>query len=414
MAPAPEALVLDLPAVTRVAGEIITGFIRVNMQLAQEAGIEQVRIKFRGSIHTSINGQSSTTYRDTVVLFHQKVPLWNQGSAYPEPGSHILNVPFQFKLPPHLPPSFHCEGPSRHATVGYSVEVIGERPGLFKFNKRIRRPFSVVPAASPEQMLLKESLRQNWNGPWKTWSRHEKLRRGIWGDYSHVRATILIPDIPNFPISTRIPFSLFIETDTKPMKREDCPDGPVDKHNTPLFPKPPGRSSEVRFQLYRWAQLRVRSRTRQVQNTYRIQKSIGDPTSVAAVVHTENPPQWIPLSEKDEKGKGFWRRGIKFESTVVLNFAPTWQGATLEWKYQLVFITPFAGIGNDFKVFIPIRLETGAPCPPPPMGIAGSSTSAGVGSYADVLPPGPPPMLDDLPPAYWAGDHHGWDGDEKN
>nr|GAT49095.1 predicted protein [Mycena chlorophos] len=392
MAPASEALVLDLPAFTRVAGEILTGFVHVNMQQAQEDGIEQEYVESKCNFKESdalpgitvSTGQSSITYRDIVVLFHQKVLLWNQGSAaYPEPGSHVLNVPFQFKLPPHLPPSFHCEGLGRFATVGYSVEVVGDRPGLFKFNKRIRRPFSVVPAASLEQMLLKESLRQNWNGPWKTWSMHEKLR-------------------------------LFIETDTKPMKHEDCPDGPVDKHNTPLFPKPPGWSSEVKFQLYRWAQLRARSRTEKVQNTYRLQKSIGDPTSVAAVVHTQNPPQWIPLSEKDEKGKGFWRRGIKFESSVILNFAPTWQGPTLEWKYRLVFIAPFAGIGNDFKFFIPIQLETGAPCPPPPMGIAGSSTSAGVGSYADVLPPGPPPMLDDLPPAYWAGDHHGWDGDEKN
>ncbi|KAJ7072747.1 hypothetical protein C8F01DRAFT_1076633 [Mycena amicta] len=418
MAPPSEdgALTLQFQDITRVAGETLQGLVRVNVQLAQDDNIEQVRVKFRGSIHTSItvsNGQSSTTYRQTIVsipyqsdgqLFHQKTPLWTQGSAYPEPGSHMLSLPFEFTLPNSLPPSFHCASSNRHATIGYSLEIVGDRPGLFRFNRRIRRAISIVPAATPAQLLTKELLLQSWSGPYKTYAREEKLRRGIWGDYSHVRARVTIPDLPSFPMSTRFPFSVYIETDTKPMKREDCPDGPVDKNQKPLFPAPPTLSSEVKFNLYRWSQLRVRSRVRQVDNTYKVLKSVGDATCVAAVVHTESPPEWIPApGSKDEKGKGFWRRSIKFESSASMNYAPTFQGETLEWKYQLSFIVPFSGIGNDLKIFIPIQLDPS---------VAGSS-SAGASSYADVLPPGPPPMLDDLPPAYWAGDHHGWDGDEK-
>ncbi|KAF7289346.1 Arrestin-N domain-containing protein [Mycena indigotica] len=406
-------ITLQFRNITRVAGETLQGTVLVNVQLAQEDKIEQVRIKFRGSIHTSItesNGQSSTTYKQTIPLFHQKTPLWTQGSAYPDPGSHILSLPFEFTLPADLPPSFHCYAVNRHATIGYSLEVVGDRPGMFKFNRRIRRAISIVPAATPRQLLTRESLLQTWTGAWKPWVREEKLRRGIWGDYSHARATFTMPHLGFYPISTPIPFSLLIETDTKPMDREDCPDKPVDKNGKPLFPAPPTLSSEVKLSLYRWTQLRVKSRVRQVEDTYKLSNSLGDPHCVAAVVHTESPPEWIVApGSKDEKGKGFWRRAIKFESAVTINYAPTWQGETLRWHYQLTFTIPFPGIRNDFKIFIPIQLDTSRPCPPPPKGVAGSSGP----SYADVLPPGPPPMLDDLPPAYWAGDHHGWEDDKK-
>ncbi|KAJ7072926.1 hypothetical protein C8F01DRAFT_1243941 [Mycena amicta] len=410
------AINLQFQDITRVAGETLQGLVRVNVQLAQDDNIEQVRVKFRGSIHTSItvsNGNNSSIHSVPIKsdgqLFHQKTPLWTQGSdAYPEPGSDgILSIPFQFTLAANLPPSFHCQD-GDHATIGYSLEIVGDRPGRFRFNRRIRRAISVVPAATPAQLLTKELLLQSWSGPYKTYAHEEKLRRGIWGDYSHVRARVTIPDLPSFPMSTQFPFSVYIETDTKPMKREDCPDGPVDKNQKPLFPAPPTLSSEVKFNLYRWSQLRVRSASRveQVHNTYKVLKSVGDATCVAAVVHTESPPEWIPAP--GSKDKGFWRRSIKFESSASMNYAPTFQGETLEWKYQLRFIVPFSGIGNDLKIFIPIQLDPSTPCPPLP-----ASSSAGALSYADVLPPGPPPLLDDLPPAYWAGDHHGWDGDEK-
>jgi hypothetical protein len=69
-------------------------------------------------------------------------------------------------------------------------------------SRRIRRVFSVVPPASPSQLLAKESLRQGWAGPWKVWTRDAKVRRGIWGDYANVSATVglsyLFFRAPNF------------------------------------------------------------------------------------------------------------------------------------------------------------------------------------------------------------------------
>ncbi|KAJ7072748.1 hypothetical protein C8F01DRAFT_1076634 [Mycena amicta] len=398
-------LTLRFQNITRVAGETIQGWVDIDYRQVEAENLESVRIKFRGVIHCRITvqqGQTAITHRQSQGLFDTKLQLWSQGSAYPPPGSHILSCPFEFTLPSLLPPSFHCDAYRRSGTVGYSLEVVGQRAGLFRFNRRIRRVIPIIPAANPAQMVLKESLMQGWSGGWKTHAREDKLRRGIWGDYAHSRSK-----------APPIPFSLFVETDTKPMQRSEAPDAPTDKQGKPLFPAIPMLSSEVPFKLHRWAQVSVKRRTRTVEDDFELVGTLGSPKSVAAVVHSVNPPEWVPEpGMKDEKGKGFWRRSIRFDSTVSIAYAPTYRTEILRWEYQLRLSVVFPGIGNDLKIEIPIRLDPSTACPPPPIGVAGSSRVGGP-TYADVLPAGPPPQMMDLPPSYFAGDHHDWDADEK-
>ncbi|KAJ6622100.1 hypothetical protein B0H10DRAFT_1762576, partial [Mycena sp. CBHHK59/15] len=123
-------------------------------------------------------------------LVHSNQSLWKQGTTFPEVGSHVLMCPFQFQLPENLPPSFHCSAHLRAGAISYSLEVVGDRPGLFRLNCCIRRLISVVPAASQNQLLAKDSLRHGWTGPWKDITQDKKLRTGIWGDYSHAHATM--------------------------------------------------------------------------------------------------------------------------------------------------------------------------------------------------------------------------------
>ncbi|KAJ7496802.1 hypothetical protein FB451DRAFT_1119777 [Mycena latifolia] len=401
---------LHFQNLTRVAGETIHGSVDLNLALAQEDNLEHLRIKLRGTIRTQIttsNGQTSVDHNQTIILIHTNLPLWDQGSAFPESGSHILSFPFQFILPQNLPPSFHCWGWHKNATIGYSLEVVGDRVGFFRMNRRIRRPISVVPAALQSQLLAKESLRQGWNGPWKDISAEEKLRQGIWGDYSHARVKLTLPEMNSFPIATAIPFRFYIETDTKPMSMSD---GPVDKHGKPLFPAPPALSSDVKVHLDRRAEIRVRQRTRHVEDVFTLEGGLGDKKRVAAVRQVIEEPEWIPApGSKDDKGRGIWRRAVHFDSEVAIPYAPTGNTETLDWQYNLRFVVPFPGINNDLQFEVPIRLDPGSACPPPPVGVAGSSSI----TYADVLPAGPPPPMLDLPPSYWAGDHHSWDLDEK-
>ncbi|KAJ7647810.1 hypothetical protein FB45DRAFT_894518 [Roridomyces roridus] len=388
------SIALHFQNIPRIAGETICGNVDLNVALAQEEHVEALRIKLRGAIVTRIqvqNGQNTVTHTETIPLIHANQLLWTQGSSFPEPGSHVLSCPFQFKLPDNLPPSFQCRANNRRGAISYSLEVVGDRPGLFRFNRRIYQLFSVLPAASRNQMVVAESLRQGWAGQWADVKANEKLRQGIWGDYSHAYATISFPSLPSVPISIPIPFSIHIATETKSLPRSERPE---DKHGKPLFPAPP---MEVSVALCRFAEVRVRGRTRNVDDSFTLRAH-----EPQVVIHE---PEWVP---KDDKDKGIWRRAVHLNFELLFPFAPTSNTNTIEWMYLLKFVAPFPGIGNDLKIQMPIHLSPASGCPPPPIGAAGLSSS----TYADNIPAGPPPAMLDLPPSYWAGEDHDW-GDEK-
>jgi hypothetical protein len=51
---APQAVTLHFQNLVRVAGETIAGTVDLNVALAQEERIEELRIKFRGAITTYV------------------------------------------------------------------------------------------------------------------------------------------------------------------------------------------------------------------------------------------------------------------------------------------------------------------------------------------------------------------------
>jgi hypothetical protein len=108
--------------------------------------------------------------------------------VFPNPGSHVLVLSFQFKLPDDLPPSFHLSVLHHEALISYTLEVVGSRPGLLRRDRLITKIIPVLPAASPAQWAAKTSLRKGWNDAWTTIFTEQKIRYGIWGDHSHARA----------------------------------------------------------------------------------------------------------------------------------------------------------------------------------------------------------------------------------
>ncbi|KAJ7223730.1 hypothetical protein B0H12DRAFT_1150509, partial [Mycena haematopus] len=389
---APQPITLHFANVVRVAGETIAGSVDLNMALAQE------RIS-RSCESTSLDSTALLDLNEIIQLIRSNQSLWTQGTAFPAPGTHLLSLPFQFTLPASLPPSFHCDAHSRGGAITYSLEVVGDRPGIFRANRRIRRVFPVVPAAVPNQLLVKESLRQGWLGAWRDIKRNEQLRQGIWGEYSRAAVTLSLPDLPSFPITTPIPYSFHIVTETKTYDRTERPE---DKNGKPLFPAPPTQSAKLHLNLRRTTQVRVHSRIRLIEDVFDLQRIGGAQTQRRAVEAVVDEPEWVP--KDTDKGRGFWRRSVHFNSTLDFPYSPTSSAETLQWTYALQFVVPFPGLGNDLKLELPIHLSPSAACPPPPIGAPGTSSV----SYADVLPPGPPPMFD-LPPSYWAGEEHDWD-----
>ncbi|KAJ7287064.1 hypothetical protein C8J57DRAFT_1116781 [Mycena rebaudengoi] len=388
---------LHFENVVRVAGETLHGHVDLDVAEAQKNGIENLRIKFRGSIHTQItktNGRITLTHKQTLPLLHSDQTLWTQGRTFPEPGSHLLSCPFHLELPENLPPSFHCMADMRSATISYSVEVVGDRPGLFKANDRLRQLIAVVPAASQSQ--LQEHLRRGWPaGRWKDTVCEQKMRQHIWGDYSQAQIIFALPDLPSFPIASPIQFRCHIVTYTKEV---DSSPSPEDKHGKPLFPAPPADFSEISLDLIRITNIRIREFEGDAEDCFNLRT-----TAVRRVV---DAAEWIPKNEEH----GSWKRTTGFESTISMPYAPTTSTETVEWKYKLRITVPFPGIGNDVKLEVPIRLDPVLVLPPR----AGALDLSSI-AYENGLP-GPKglvPVLEDLPPSYWAGENSEWDEEDS-
>ncbi|KAJ6589997.1 hypothetical protein DFH09DRAFT_220274 [Mycena vulgaris] len=379
----------------RVAGDIVKGRVQLNLARAQDEGVDHLHVTLRGCIVTKIiesnSDGSDTKHEETIELINSEKKLWERGTVFSDPGSHLLALPFQFTLPDDLPPSFHLSLPRHHkAVISYAIEVVGTRSGRRQKERQVRKIFPVLPAASPVQILAKTTQKQGWTGPWKTVSLDQKVRQGIWGDHSHARAEVKIPDVASLPRATAWPLKFFIETQTKSMSRTESP---MDKHNKPLFPAPPTQPADVTLFFHREASIRALRRHATANDSFPILGSLGDPTS-ATVKTTIGAAEWIPDPEK--RDRGVWKRTVQFEAMVSLPFAPTFSTETVECKYFLHFTVPFPGSGNKLKLRVPIHLDPAHACH---SFVNGRSKA----DYADVPPDGPHPddALLDFPPAYW-------------
>ncbi|KAJ6473649.1 hypothetical protein C8R47DRAFT_1022495 [Mycena vitilis] len=403
MATGPQAFALNFPDFVRVAGETIAGTVSLHLALAQEHRIEHLQIRLTGSISTYVvhaQGYLIQTQPHTNEwgLLDSVLSLWSPGSASPEGGSGILSIPFQFQLPENLPPSFHCNASPHGGEISYCLEVVGNRHSSFRANRRLQQLVWIVPAATQSQLLVKESLRQGLVESWRDIKHEQRLRRGIWGGYSRAWATLSIPNLRSFPIATPVPYSFHVVTETKTVDRSDRPE---DKHGKPLFPVPPTEAAMPTRVLRRRTTIRVSGRSRDSEEFFALRRFNNQGSSV----HVDEPV-WIPKDRKDEnKGRGVWRRAVRFESTLTLAFTPTFSTETIDWvvrpssslyplgfdstQYALQFGVAFPGLGNDLKLEVPISIGPGL-ASLPPLGAAGASSLG----YAEILPVG---HLLDLP-----------------
>ena len=107
---------------------------------------------------------------------------------YPQPGSHVLSLPFKFTLPRKLPPSCSFDVYRKKGFVSYFIEVVGKR-STFRLNKRIVCPFAVMsPDAAGAQ--TRDLLAAGWQGGWKLMQSKKDIRKGILGDFSTVAVEV--------------------------------------------------------------------------------------------------------------------------------------------------------------------------------------------------------------------------------
>jgi hypothetical protein len=101
-----------------------------------------------------------------------------------------MHLPFEFQIPNDSPASFHFDRPRGGANISYGIEVVADRHGLFRFNRRIGRVFAVIQTATQEDVEGAFQIGQGWSGEWKLFENYSMIRKRLWGDYSRVQAQV--------------------------------------------------------------------------------------------------------------------------------------------------------------------------------------------------------------------------------
>ncbi|CAK5266094.1 unnamed protein product [Mycena citricolor] len=407
----PESLSLHFPDFVRISGEVLQGVVDIDVPLALEDKIEDVKVKVRGSILTKFleretewkGGEAraeSHLKTQTLEVVRLDQTLWDQSNAN---GSGVLSCPFQFQLPPNLPPSFHYDHKNRTVAISYAIEVVGHRRGLLHSNRRVRKIFSVLPAGNAWEINSAATLKQGWQGPWKPLELTKEIRHGIlFGEYSEATIQFLLPELNSLPTGVPIPFAFHVWTRTKPVHHKA-----LEEKGDKLFPAPPTSPADVEFTLALKGHLSVHGQREHMEQDYEIKGSLGDEESVDAIRTIRDEPEWIPLPDHDDKGS--WKRGVHFDGRFTITMPPSFAAATVEWNYFLRVKYDFPGPGNILELELPLQINSGFACPPLPMAPWEADTP-----YTYPLPEGPPPMMT-LPaqvPAYWSGEHQNWSEDD--
>ncbi|OBZ65059.1 hypothetical protein A0H81_14949 [Grifola frondosa] len=356
-------LMLHLTPILFVAGTTIEGEVELNFTELQEEQIDEVHIKLRGSVHTWIRNDE-TSFFEYTSLVRENAPIWSRGTVYPTPGTHLLRVPFSLNLPAGLPPSFHFRAFQRTASVRYSIQLVGVRPGSFRINRRIRRPLAVVPT-DPAGALVSSALRLGWLGPWRTAECQDKIRKGLlWGDYAHVKAELTLPAVDVLTLFAPIPLTITVTTTTAPTKHRDAESSTSSK---PIFPAPPAAPTDLELTLHRRVHIRAK---------------VFAATCEQLVVALHAPPvhvdvegpdkEWVSADtiekpETDKKGakgdgdgeKGVWVQRVTMRLAVSLACPPSFAIDNIKNDYFVRLKVPFAGIGNTLVLQLPVRISSG-------------------------------------------------------
>lgn len=161
-----------------------------------------------------------------------------------------------------------------------------------------------------------------------------------------------MPDMPSFPVSAFIPFSLDIETVTKRMKLKDTP------KREAIFPAPPRHPREIEIVL----RTQIAIRATGYNETWHQTKCF--PCNLYGNIRAIETPQtersnnlkdphipgreWIAFSGQNEgsEGKGqvgSWRQHVIYQSKFSLDCPPTFKSKNVDVSVRTNFF-PFANV----------------------------------------------------------------------
>ncbi|KAH8082834.1 hypothetical protein BXZ70DRAFT_588429 [Cristinia sonorae] len=342
-----------------LAGQVISGEAILNFPVIIEDDIEEVHVKFRGTLFVNITehkpGHGNTpartkNHQKTKSLVEQEITLWNRSNGTP---NTKIAYPFSFRLPDEVLPSSFCGWGSNRGHVTYFIKIVGVRDGMLHRNRREYVPLQVL-APDFQGAMVAKGLRQRIPYPTRTYDTHKEIRKGIFGDYSNVTLQFVLPDFATFPLFTPIPYILRVITLTKPQKRDE-----EDERDENLYPAPPKTPSEATLRLMRLANIRpglLHSFTSNDELDHL--GGLGEGTGPKPSVHV-NEKKWMPKGTKE----GSWLQESTLQGAFVLTRPPGFQEDLMSVSYSLFLEVKFPGLimSSDVELNIPITVSSGLP-----------------------------------------------------
>ncbi|KAI0757927.1 hypothetical protein C8Q74DRAFT_1319879 [Fomes fomentarius] len=395
----PQALTIHLPPVIYSAGSAVDGELEIDFRKLQEDNIDEVQVRLRGSARVCVH-----TYIDSVNLTY--LSLWTRGTEkalYPPPGSDVLRIPFHFALPDTLPPSFHWNTIDESATIRYALTAVGVRNGLLNFDRKYLTPLA---RARGEVHA------------WRTQTKAERIRKGLWGDYAKVEVEVelSLPDIPVLPLFSTIPSRTRL-----PVQR-------------PSFPPVPTSGDELEFTLRRRLELsaqrygmgrsfRIASVSKRDVAEFLGKDAAKGAGGTRASVEKDVPGRvWVWEDELDaqRERRGVWVQRATFHSTFTLTCSPTSAIESIQCQYFLTLKVPFPGAGNNVLLHVPVTVTSGIDKPLPRDNVGVSQKEAAerieldLPPYVCLTPLRHRKLIDnDLHRSYWDANDKGWGDDTK-
>ncbi|EPS98277.1 hypothetical protein FOMPIDRAFT_1061456 [Fomitopsis schrenkii] len=321
-----------------VAGDIVEGSVRLDIRALGAERVGEVRVNLSGILHSSIS-RHGRSLADTASLVKDSISVWRRGM--PSSSSDILSVPFKFRLPADLPPSFDFTDAGHSTRISYTIEAVPDHSGVRM--ARVEVPLTVIPD-DPKGGRVRPALDAGWEGPWTTKAVREQLNRahGVVGDAT---VELTYPSIHSLPVSAIIPFTLHVITVSPPVSRDD---------GGTIWPAPPSHPREVLAEVEQRVSIRIGAETR---------------THVAPMVSmwggaTDVRPfekEW--LSTEGGTVTGRWRQKMTLRSSFTLpgppSFSFTRDGSSeVRVEYALRVTTHF-GAHYSLTHNVPVVVSSG-------------------------------------------------------
>ncbi|EIN05777.1 hypothetical protein PUNSTDRAFT_127729 [Punctularia strigosozonata HHB-11173 SS5] len=249
--------------ITAVSGQTIKGIVNMDAALAEVEGIDHVKIALAGTVETSIRGTD-----DSVSLLRKELVLWRNGISPQSPRSTLTRLPFSFRIPKTLPPSFDTDPDyetmrDTRGAVRYVLEVSGVMPreGWLKCVRRGYANIKLTSLVSPEPLGVTDSI------PLAAGARvshrvHECVRPHWWARPCRAELELALPYRLTYPTGTLVPLQLLVETTTRPMKTSLIPKA----ISRLLFPAPPSEAISIDLWIERQSFLNAKNRTHTVSD----------------------------------------------------------------------------------------------------------------------------------------------------